>query len=376
MIKPSYITQIEKISELSTSEQHEYKYVIDKFAFRTNDYYNSLINWDDPKDPIRRIIIPSIEELHAWGRLDASDEANYTVAPGVEHKYEYTALILMNDVCGGYCRFCFRKRIFMNENDEISRDITEGLNYIRKHKELTNILLKGGDPLILSTKKLENTIQELRKIEHVNIIRIGTKMLAFNPFRIINDPSLLEMLEKYSVPGKRIYMMTHFNHPREITNEAMKAIDLLIKAGLVLCNQTPLLKGINDDHEILAELLRKLSFVGVPPYYIFQCRPTLGNKLFSVSIESGFEIFEKARMKCSGLAKRARFVMSHATGKLEVVGKTDEHVYFRYHRAANPEEKARFMVFKRNSEAYWFDDYEEIILDYAIENPYRCFGPE
>jgi KamA family protein len=264
----------------------------------------------------------------------------------------------------------------MNEIDEISRDITKALEYIRKHIELTNILLTGGDPLILSTQKLGRTLHALRKIDHINIIRIGTKMLSFNPFRIINDPALLEMLNTYSIPGKRIYVMTHFNHPREITNEAIKAVDLLIKAGVVLCNQTPLLKGINDDHEVLAELLRKLSFVGVAPYYIFQCRPTLGNKLFSVAIEDGFEIFEKARMKCSGLAKRARFVMSHSTGKIEIVGKTDERVYFRYHRAANPEEKARFMVFKRNPEAYWFDDYDEIIHDYAMENPYRCFGPE
>jgi len=376
MTKHKYITQLDKIPELTATECHEYKYVVDKFVFRTNEYYNSLIDWDDPADPIRRIIIPSIEELHSWGRLDASDEANYTVAPGIEHKYEFTALILMNNVCGGYCRFCFRKRIFMNENDEIYRDVTEGLDYIREHKELTNILLTGGDPLILSTQRLENVIRQLREIDHVSIIRIGSKIPAFNPFRITEDPSLIEMLKKYSNPDKRIYLMTHFNHPREITNEAKQAMDMILKAGVIPCNQTPLLRGINDDHEVLAELMRKLSFMGVPPYYIFQCRPTLGNKMFSVPIEKGFEIFEKARMRCSGLAKRARFVMSHATGKIEIVGQTDERVYFRYHRAANLEEKARFMVFQRNPEAYWFDDYEEIIHDYAIENPYRCFGPE
>ena len=170
--------------------------------------------------------------------------------------------------------------------------------------------------------------------------------------------------------------MAHFNHPRELAKEAIEAMDVLHKAGVISCNQTALLKGINDDPNVLAELMKKLSFIGVPPYYIFQCRPTLGNKMFSVPIEEGFEIFEKARMQCSGLAKRARFVMSHATGKIEMVGKTDDHVYFRYHRAANPEEKARFMVFESNPEAHWFDDYEEIIHDYAIENPYRCFGPE
>jgi L-lysine 2,3-aminomutase len=170
--------------------------------------------------------------------------------------------------------------------------------------------------------------------------------------------------------------MTHFNHPREITPEATQAMNLIHKAGVISCNQTPLLKGINDKPEVLAELMRKLSFIGVPPYYIFQCRPTLGNKMFSVPIEEGFELFEQARMQCSGLAKRARFVMSHSTGKIEMVGKTNEHLYFRYHRAANPKEKARFIVFERNPEAYWFDDYNEITEEYAIENPYRCFGPD
>ncbi len=376
MKKVSYITKIDAIPQLAKNEKIQIKQVIDKFAFRTNTYYQSLIDWSDPKDPIRRLIIPSINEMDSWGRLDASDEASYMVTPNIEHKYEYTALVLLNNVCGAYCRFCFRKRIFMNDNDEITRDISEGLEYIRKHKELTNILLTGGDPLMLSTGKLEDVIKQLRKIKHVSIIRIGSKMPASNPFRILNDPSLLEMLTKYSTAEKRIYLMTHFNHPREITKEATQAMELIQKAGVISCNQTPLLRGINDNPDVLADLLKKLSFIGVAPYYIFQCRPTLGNKTFSVPIEEGFEIFEKARMQCSGLAKRARFVMSHATGKIEIVGKSDEQVYFRYHRAANPEEKARFMAFKSNPEAYWFDDYDEIIHDYALENPYRCFGPD
>ncbi len=373
---PNYITKLAAIPRLGAGERQQLEPVVDKFSFRVNDYYVNLIDWDDPNDPIRRIIIPSAQELENWGRLDASDETNYMVAPSVEHKYEYTALILVNNVCGSYCRFCFRKRIFMNENDEVTRDISGGLEYIRQHKELTNILLTGGDPLILSTGKLENIIRQLREMEHVNIIRIGSKVPAFNPFRIVNDPTLPKMLAKYRLPDKRIYLMAHFNHPRELTKEAIEAMDILHRAGVISCNQTALLKGINDNPDVLAELMKKLSFIGVPPYYIFQCRPTLGNKMFSVPIEEGFEIFEQARMQCSGLAKRARFVMSHATGKIEIVGITDGHVYFRYHRAADPEEKARFMVFKSKPEAYWFDDYDEIIHDYAIENPYRCFGPE
>jgi KamA family protein len=376
MYKPKYITNLDNIKELEDEERKKLKQVTEKFMFRTNDYYQKLINWDDPEDPIRRIVIPDEAELSTWGRLDASDEEDYTVVPGLEHKYEFTALLLVNDVCGAYCRFCFRKRIFMNDNDEIVRDVTEGIDYIRKHTEINNVLLTGGDPLLMSTGKLEKVILPLREIEHVHIIRIGTKIPVFNPFRVINDPSLLDLVRKYSTNEKKIYIMAHFNHPRELTKEAIESMNQLRLAGAVTVNQTPLIRGINDDPIVLAELFNKLSYAGIPPYYLFICRPTLGNKTYAVPIEDAFEIFEKARMRCSGLAKRSRLVMSHSTGKIEVVGKTEERIYFRYHRAANPQEKARFMIFKKKPDAYWFDDYDEIIREYSIENPYRVSGPE
>lgn len=368
--KAKYITKLEKIPELTAEEKKILKEVEDKFSFRTNTYYQSLINWDDPNDPIRRLIMPSLEELEAWGELDASGEHKYTKAPGLEHKYEYTALLLVNNVCGGYCRFCFRKRLFMEDNDEVTNDLSEAIEYIRKNKNINNVLMTGGDPLLLSTRKLESIVKQVREIEHVQIIRIGSKMLAFNPYRVLEDPSLLEMLSKYSTPEKRIYLVVHFNHPRELTPQAIEALDKVIKSGIIPVNQTPLLRGVNDDPEVLAELMNKLSYIGVPPYYVFQCRPTLGNKMFSVPIEEGLEIFEQARMKCSGLAKRARYAMSHATGKIEILGMTDELIYFRYHRSANPDEKGKFMAFRRNPEAHWFDDYVEMVEEFDFENPF------
>jgi KamA family protein len=376
MYKPKYITNLDNITELSEEEHTILKKVTDKFMFRSNDYYQKLINWKDPDDPIRRIVIPDETELDAWGRLDASDEEEYTIVPGLEHKYEFTALLLLNDVCGAYCRFCFRKRLFMDDNDEVARDVAEGIQYIKDHPEINNVLLTGGDPLIMSTAKLENVISQLRKIDHVKIIRIGTKLPVFNPYRIINDPTLLELFHKYSTDDKKIYIMAHFNHPRELTKEAIKGMDQLRTAGAITVNQTPLIRGVNDDPLVLSELFNNLSYAGIPPYYLFICRPTLGNKMYAVPVEEAFEIFEQARMRCSGLAKRARLVMSHSTGKIEMVGKTKNRIYFRYHRAANPQEKARFMIFKRNPEAYWFDDYEEILREYSIENPYRAIGPE
>jgi len=376
MYKPKYITKLNQIKEIPVEEQKSLENVTKKFIFRTNEYYQKLINWDDPDDPIRKIVIPNQSELDSWGRLDASDEEEYTIVPGLEHKYEFTALLLVNDVCGAYCRFCFRKRLFMNDNDEVVRDVTDGLKYIKEHPEINNVLLTGGDPLIMSTNKLENVIRPLREIEHVKIIRIGTKVPVFNPYRVLNDPSLLDLFHKFSKEDKKIYIMAHFNHPRELTREAIEGMNLLREAGTITVNQTPLIRGVNDDPDVLAELFNNLSYIGVAPYYLFICRPTLGNKTYAVPIEQAFEIFEQARMRCSGLAKRARLVMSHSTGKIEIVGKTNDRIYMRYHRAANPQEKARFMIFKRNPNAYWYEDYDEIIKEYSVKNPYRVSGPE
>ena len=364
--KIKYLTKLEQIPQLTESEREEMQQVNDKFVFRTNDYYQSLIDWDDPNDPIKRIIMPDVEELNEWGELDASNEEKYTKVHGLEHKYTSTALLLVNEVCAAYCRFCFRKRLFMNENDEVTKDISQGLEYIKNNKEINNVLLTGGDPLILSTSKLEPIIQQLREIDHVKIIRIGTKVPAFNPFRIINDPSLLEMFRKYSTAQKKIYIMAHFNHPRELTSQAIEGLNALKDSGGTLVNQTPMVKGVNDDPDVLAELFSKLSFIGVPPYYVFLCRPTLGNEAYSVPVEKGYEIFEKSRIRCSGLAKRARLVMSHESGKIEVVGMTDDQIFFKYARAANSEDNARFLAFYRNPDANWFDDYEEANEEFSL----------
>lgn len=361
-----YITNIEKIEGLSKQQIEKLKEVTQKYKFRANEYYLSLINWNDPKDPIRRIIVPQLEELEEWGFEDASKEHKYTKTKGLQHKYKDTVLLLVNDVCGGFCRFCFRKRLFINVGAEIARDLTEDLKYINQHKEITNVLLTGGDPLLLSTKRLERIISEIRKMEHIEIIRIGTKMLGFDPNRVNDDESFINMIKKFSFKEKRIYFMLHYNHPNEITNEAINAIDKLTNAGSVMANQTPLIKGLNDDPVILSDLFKKLSFIGVPPYYVFQGRPVMGNKPFLVPIEEGFSKFLKSISNISGLAKRARFAMSHETGKIEVTAMTKEHIIFKYLRAHNPDNYEKFFVFKRNPNAYWFDDYKESIEIYNI----------
>jgi len=352
------------------------KQVTEKFPFYANDYYLSLIDWDDPDDPIRRIIIPQIQELDDWGRLDPSDEFSYTIVPGLEHKYNSTALLLVSDVCAGICRYCFRKHLFAQQHTKHKLNLPAAVKYISRHTKITNVLITGGDPLVLKTSRLEDIISQLRQIDHVRIIRIGTKMPAFNPYRILDDPALLKMIEKYSTERKRIYIMTHFIHLRELTPAAVKSIALLKKAGAVLTNQMPLIRGVNDDPQMLAELLAELSFIGAVPYYIFQCRPALGNKAYTIPIEQAYEIIEQAKAGVSGLAKRVRYVMSHSTGKIEVVGKSRDIIYFKFHRAADDADSGRFVAFATNPDAYWLDDYDEVVRDYPVTLPYRSYGPE
>ena len=353
-----YVTDLDRIPQIPSAERAKLKEVASRYAFRVNAYYLNLINWDDPADPIRRIVIPDVEELADWGALDASDEAENTPVRGVQHKYPHTVLLLCNEVCGAYCRYCFRKRLFMNDNDEVSIDVSEGLRYIAERPQITNVLLTGGDPLLMSTGRLTRVIEGLRAIPHVRIIRLGSKMPAFDPFRISEDESLLNLFRANSTPDRRIYLMAHFDHPRELTPEALTGLARAQEAGLAVVNQCPVIRGVNDDPEVLAELFRRLSFVGVAPYYLFQGRPTAGNKPFETTIVESYTAFEAAKTRVSGLAKRARLVMSHATGKIEIVGLDERYLYLRYHRARDAADEGRFMVFHRDDDACWLDDLE------------------
>ncbi|HDG98371.1 MAG TPA: KamA family radical SAM protein [Desulfobacterales bacterium] len=367
MNMPKYISNIDKLTCITEEEKNSLKKVTRQYIFRSNAYYLNLINWSDPSDPIRRLIFPDLEELEPWGYLDPSKEQDYTIMPGLQHKYRSTALLLVSKVCGGICRYCFRKRLFLGRQSDILRNFPAALDYIRAHQEITNVLLTGGDPLMLSTRKLEQYIEGLFTVPHVRVVRIGTKLLSFNPFRVLDDSSLLKMIERYTRRDKKIYFVAHFTHQREFTPQAAKAVQLLQSAGAVLINQCPLIRGVNDNPKDLAELFQTMAFAGVPPYYVFQCRPAVGNKPYAIPIEEGYEIFEAAKAKVSGLAKRARYVMSHHSGKLEIVGKTQEFMFFKYHRAAREEDSGRFLIMKRNPLAYWFDDYKNVIDDYVVQ---------
>ena len=354
-MRVKYLTRLDQLEGLTAAERRRLGPVGDKYAFRLNEYYQKLIDWDDPNDPLRRLVVPHEQELFEWGRLDASEEASYTPVRGCQHKYSDTALLLVNEVCGAYCRYCFRKRLFMNDNDDASTDYSGGLSYIAEHEEITNVLLTGGDPLIMSSRRLGQIISDVSAVPHVRIIRIGSKMVAFNPFRVLDDPELLQLIREHCESGTQIYIMNHFDHPRELTTEARLALQLLIKAGAQIVNQCPIIRGVNDRAQTFAALFRELSFVGCPPYYVFQGRPTAGNAPYELPIVEGYTIFTEANRLVSGLAKRARFVMSHATGKIEICGLDDRYIYMRYHRTHLPEDYGKMIIALRDEDAYWLD---------------------
>lgn len=355
MAMPKYVTDVEKIKEIPREERKKLKKITDKYVFRVNDYYLSLIDWDNPNDPIRKLVIPNEGELAEYGRWDASDEATNYVVPGCQHKYGTTALLIVSEVCGAYCRYCFRKRLFRNDIKEAMSDVNPGIEYIAKNPQINNVLLTGGDSLVLGTKKLRQIIERLREIDHVKIIRLGSKMPVFNPMRIYEDQDLLDLIREYSTPEKRIYVMAHINHPNEITKEAKRGFQALHDAGAIVVNQTPVLKGINDDPVVLGNLLDKLSWAGVTPYYFFINRPVAGNNEFVLSLEEVYNIVEQAKARTSGLGKRVRLSMSHTSGKIEILAIENGKAYLKYHQSRD-NVYGKFMVLDCPKDAAWFDD--------------------
>lgn len=355
MAQPKYITSIDKVEGLSQEEKDKLRPITEKYVFRANDYYLGLINWDDPNDPIRKLVIPNEGELKEYGRWDASDEVTNYVVPGCQHKYRTTALLIVSEVCGSYCRYCFRKRLFRKDVKEAMADVTPGIEYIKQHPEINNVLLTGGDSLILATKKLRMIIEALREIDHVKIIRLGSKMPVFNPMRIYEDEELLDLIREYSTPEKRIYVMAHVNHPRELTPQALRAFEALHQAGAIVVNQSPVLRGINDDPVVLGELLDKLSWAGVTPYYFFINRPVAGNSDFVLPLKDVYRIVEEAKARTSGLGKRVRLAMSHTSGKIEILAIENGKAYLKYHQSRD-DEYGKFMVLDCPDDATWFDD--------------------
>jgi len=256
-----------------------------------------------------------------------------------------------------YCRHCFRKRMVGLTNDEIMSRFQEAFAYIGSHTEVNNVLISGGDALILPTPVLGRFLAELTTLPHLDYIRLGSRMAVTFPERILNDPELLELFKAYSKKNRRIYLHTQFNHPREITPQATEAVNRVIKSGVVINNQTVLLRGVNDTPDLLADLQRNLVRIGVNPYYVFQCRPVKRVKNhFQVPLAEGYRIVAEARGMLDGLSKRFRYAMSHERGKIEILGILGDEIFFKHQQARDPKDASRFFKRKLDETAGWLDE--------------------
>nr|WP_165820400.1 condensation domain-containing protein [Microvirga sp. KLBC 81] len=327
--------------------------------YRVTKFYREQITNSGYYDQLKYIVEPSLKEFESPGNLDTSGEHDNTVVPGLQHKYAQTGLMLVTDRCASYCRYCFRKRMVGKNSDEIAADFKQIAQYIEGHPEMTNVLLSGGDPFVLRTARLDEIIDHLLPIPHLNSIRFGTKMLAYEPKRF-EDPALLALFQRIHEADKASVIVTHFDHIGEISVDAEHYIRSLRSQGVQFLNQSVLLAKVNDDPEILAATFAKCHQIGVRPYYLFQGRPVKGASHFQVSLRRGLEIAHGTNQRLSGIQKTFKYIMSHYTGKIELldVG-TDGRVYMRYHQNKTPEKIGKIFSRPHLEGACWLDDLPE-----------------
>jgi len=270
-----------------------------KLALGITPYFFNLIDPADENCPVRRQVVPRVEETHtaAWEMADPCGEDSHSPVPGLVHRYPDRVLFLVTDRCASYCRYCTRSRLVSNASGyDFHPEYDRQIAYIAAHPEIRDVLLSGGDPLLLSDEKLENLLSRLRAIPHVEFLRIGTRIPIFMPQRV--TPELCAMLKQFHP----LFMSVHTNHPRELTTEVRAALGRLADAGIPLGNQSVLLKYVNDDAEVMKALVQKLLMCRVKPYYIYQCDLISGSAHLRASVAKGLEIMEKLRGHTTGYA--------------------------------------------------------------------------
>lgn len=291
--------QLGQLLKLDDREKEEIDQCLKHFRMAITPYYAMLIDRDDPNCPIRKQAVPTANELIAdpCDMVDPLCEDEYSPVEGIIHRYPDRVLFVLTHKCSMYCRHCTRRRMVGCEDFSLSGEKLErAIDYIRQNQKVRDVLLSGGDPLVMPDSWIENIIKKLREIPHVEIIRIGTRTPVVLPMRITDD--LLNMLRKYHP----IWINTHFNHPREITPESSAACEKIADAGIPLGNQSVLLRGINDDAETLKELFTKLVKIRVRPYYLYQCDVSKGIGHFRTPVSQGIEIMKNIRGFISGFA--------------------------------------------------------------------------
>ena len=342
---------------LNASEIEQLQELCEHFPMSITRHYLQQIDWSDPSDPIRKMCVPTFFEADQSGAFDTSGEASNTVCEGVQHKYRQSALVLTTNRCAMYCRHCFRKRLVGSSDEEIARSFFKVVDYVHDHKEISNVILSGGDALMLPTKTLSHYLLAFVEMEHLDLIRIATRIPVVLPTRITEDTELQDALRSYG-RKKQIYVVTQFNHPRELTEKSIAAVRVLRECGTVIKNQTVLLKGVNDDPAVLGSLLRKLTACGAVPYYVSQCRPVTGVKsAFQVPLSLGYDIVEGAKAMQNGQGKCLKYCMSHPRGKIEIAGKLEDGaMLFKFHQAKHDHDAGRIFTRKLPKEETWLPD--------------------
>ena len=323
------VAALRKYVEISEEQALEIDAAGKKFRWAITPYYASLMDRSDVNCPIRKQAIPSILELQcSRGVQDPLQEETQSPAPGLIHRYPDRVAFTVSSEYAMYCRHCTRKRFVGQPVQRTNWSaIKAGIEYIRKTEVIRDVLITGGDPFILSDDRLERILKELRAIDHVEIIRFGTRTACTMPQRI--TAKLCEMLAKYHP----VWVNTHFNHPRELTEEADQAVDRLLRAGIPVGNQSVLLRGINDSIDTMKKLLHGLLKMRVRPYYLYQCDPVIGTEHFWTPLEAGLDLIDQLQGYTTGLAV-PQFIVDSPIGKIpltrpRLLGLTQDHAVLR-----------------------------------------------
>lgn len=363
------ITSVEELAKrlpLSDEEKSQIAQVCKNHPMNITRYYLDLIDPNNPDDPIRKMAVPSGQEMILAGAMGATTKDPYgddkhNKGNGILHKYPYTALVVATEYCSMYCRHCFRKRMVGLPNDQTVENFENAAKYIAEHKEITNVVISGGDPFLLPTDVIKKMLNALKDIDHLNYVRIGSRAPVVFPARFF-DEGLLSFLEDFN-KKKTLFVPTHFNHAQELTPLAREAVLKLRRAGITVNNQAVLLKGVNDSVEAINDLMNGLVKAGINPYYLYQCMPVERVRHhFQVPLIEGVEIVSKAKQKLDGYAKRFKFIMGHDIGKIEICGKHgDNLVMSQIHaRPETPEEASRILIRKLTPNGGWLDDLPEV----------------
>ena len=327
----SSIEELRRYIRLTPAEVRGIKMAQGRFPVGITPYWASLIDPSNPRCPLRMQVVPTAKEhlVSKHEMVDPLAEDSNSPVPGIVHRYPDRVLLLPLNMCAAYCRYCTRSRWVGDENEMmLGPRLDPAIDYLRRNKQIRDVLISGGDPLLFSDGRLDELLGRLRSIKHIEFIRIGTRVPVFLPMRITTE--LIQMMRKHHP----VWISIHFNHPKEITPEVRQACNMLADGGFPLGSQSVLLAGINDDPAVFKKLFHELLKIRVRPYYIYQCDPVTGTSHFRTPVSKGVEIIEALRGHTTGYAVPTfvvdapggggkvpiapNYVMEHAEGVLKL----------------------------------------------------------